>query len=304
MPFRRIARALRGRSAGEPPAPPRLDSWLKHYHGERLAALDAACADGTPLATFRDLDPDVWALLLTQEYDAFPHIRATLPDVPAAWIQTGWNGTSGAALAAQGAAFYRRLLARYGEHGRVPLAQARVLDFGCGWGRLTRLLARDVEPGRLFGCDPVENILEACRTTGVPATLARSDFLPARLPFDESFDLAFAFSVFTHLSEEAAERCLTALHAGLAPHGLLIVTVRPPAYMQRPADEREYVFEPHPADPDHPQWAGDAMHYGEAVVPLPYVRERWGDRFELLAVDLLLDDLHQVMLTLRRREAA
>ena len=46
MPFRRIARALRGRSAGEPPAPPRLDSWLEHYHGERLAALDEACADG------------------------------------------------------------------------------------------------------------------------------------------------------------------------------------------------------------------------------------------------------------------
>jgi SAM-dependent methyltransferase len=303
MPIRRVARALRGRPDGPPPPAPRLDSWLLHYHGERLRALDAACAEGASLAAFRDLEPDVWALLLTGEYDAFPHIRATLPDMPAAWIQAGWNGTSGVALAAQGTAFYRRLLARQAEFGALPLDAARVLDFGCGWGRLTRLLARDVAPGRLFGCDPVENILEACRTTRVPATLARSDFLPRRLPFDETFDLAFAFSVFTHLSEEAHERCLGALHAGLAPGALLVVTVRPPAYMQRPPDEREYVFAPHPADPEHPQWAGDAIHYGEAVVPLPYVRERWAQRFELLAVDLLIEDLHQVMLTLRRRDA-
>lgn len=303
MPIRRVARALRPKPAGAGPPAARLDSWLEHYHGDRLRTIDAACADAAPerLALFRDLDADLWALLLTQEYDAFPHIRALLPDMPAPWIQAGWNGASGVALAAQGTAFYRRLLERHAEHGSSPLDGARVLDFGCGWGRLTRLIARDVAPGRLFGCDPSEDILEACRTTRVPATVARSDFLPERLPFEAPFDLAFAFSVFTHLSERAHECCLDALHAGLAPGALLVVTVRPPAYMQRPADESGYVFEPHPADPGHPQWAGDGMHYGEAVVPLPYVRERWGGRFELLAVDLLIGDLHQVMLTLRRR---
>ena len=302
MPIRRVARALRGRPDGRQPAAPRLDSWLLHYHGDRLRAIDEACADGAPehFGLFRELDPDVWALLLTLEYDAFPNIRALLPDLPADWIQAGWNGTSGLALAAQGAAFYRRLLDRCADYGATPLADARVLDFGCGWGRLTRLLARDVAPGNLYGCDPVEDILAACRATRVPATLARSEFLPERLPFDERFDLAFAFSVFTHLSERAHDRCLSALHAGLEPGGLLVVTVRPPAYMHRPPDEAGYVFEPHPANPEHPQWAGDELHYGETVVPLPYVRERWSDRFELLAADLLIGDLHQVMLTLRR----
>ena len=43
------------------------------------------------------------------------------------------------------------------------------------------------------------------------------------------------------------------------------------------------------------------MTYGETVVTLPYVRERWAPLFELLEVDLLVGDLHQVMLTLRRR---
>jgi SAM-dependent methyltransferase len=222
-------------------------------------------------------------------------------------------------LAAQSAAFYARLRERYAEHGHRPLAQARVLDFGCGWGRLTRLLARDVAPGSLYGCDPVQQILDVCRAARVPARLARSDFLPERLPFDGVFDLAFAFSVFTHLSEVAHQRCLRALHTGLAPEAIVVVTVRPPAYLQlseflhqaldslRPdvparLAEPRYLFAAHPAEPSHPQYDGGEMTYGETVVTLAYVRERWAPLFELLAVDVLAADPYQLMLTLRRAD--
>jgi SAM-dependent methyltransferase len=160
------------------------------------------------------------------------------------------------------------------------------------------MLARDVAPGRLYGCDPTPAILDACRAHGVPAELARSDFLPERLPFDGPFDLAFAFSVFTHLSEPAHQRALDALHAGMAPGGILIVTVRPPSYL--PDSDAPYAFVPHAADPSHPQYEGGEMTYGETVVTLDYVRERWSDRFALLGVDILLGDLFQVVLTLRR----
>ena len=61
-----------------------------------------------------------------------------------------------------------------------------------------------------------------------------------------------------------------------------------------------YVFAPHAADPSHPQYAGGEMTYGETVITLPYVRERWSRWFELLHSDLLIGDLHQVVLTLRR----
>ena len=268
-------------------------------------------------ALFSELDVDLWALLLTQEYRAYPNIRALLPAVPDPSLQERWNGVSGVLLASQSAAFYRRLRDRYAQAGERPLATARVLDFGCGWGRLTRFLARDVPRGRLYGCDPVESILDVCRDSGVPATLARSEFVPERLPFDEPFDLAFAFSVFTHLSEAAHERCLAALHAGLRPGAVLVVTIRPPEYLQSSelmgpvrdelgADAAarlagpSYLFAPHAADPSHPQYAGGEMTYGETVITLPYVRERWSRWFDLLHTDLLIGDLHQVVLTLRR----
>jgi SAM-dependent methyltransferase len=185
-----------------------------------------------------------------------------------------------------------------------------VLDFGCGWGRLTRFLARDVAPGHLYGCDPVAGVLDVCRECRVPATLARSDFVPERLPFDGPFELAFAFSVFTHLSERAQRACLGALHAGLAPGGLLVVTVRPPGYLEfcaalhplrDAAGGAGYLFAPHPAEPSHPQYGGEAMDYGETVVTLAYVREHWEPRFELLHADLSVADPFQIVLTLRRR---
>ena len=295
-------RAVRGGQV----APPQReagghDAWLEHFFDDVLAPIDAACAAGGPdrFALFSELDIDLWALLLTQEYSAYPNIRALLPSVPDPTLQARWTGTSGVPLASQSAAFYRRLRDRYGELGERPLADSRVLDFGCGWGRLTRFLARDVPRNRLYGCDPVESILEVCRDSGVPATLARSELVPERLPFDEPFDLAFAFSVFTHLSEPVHERCLAALHAGLRAGAILVVTIRPPEYLHggsRLAGPR-YLFAPHPADS---QYAGGEMTYGEMVITLPYVRERWSRWFELLHTDLLIGDLHQVVLTLRR----
>jgi SAM-dependent methyltransferase len=314
------ARALKRRSPPAAATPGRYDSWLEHFNGDRLAAIDAACERGGAerFTLFRDLDVDLWALLLTQEYDVYPSIRALLPGVPEPALQELWNGASGAALAGQGAAFYAKLCEGFRRHSDCPLDEARVLDFGCGWGRLTRFLARDVQPGRLCGCDPVEQILDVCRECGVPATLARSDFLPERLPFEEPFDLAFAFSVFTHLSEGAHERSLRALHRALRPGAILVVTVRPPEYLRfsalmRPAlealgrdpwprlNEPRYLFVAHPAEPSHFQYDGGEMTYGEAVITLPYIRERWTSLFELLDVELLIGDLHQVMVTLRRR---
>ncbi len=328
LPWRlvRPLRALAGRRRGDAePGPPEaepaplLDGWLRLF-AAGLDPIEAACGEGGPerFALFRPLDADLWALLLTREYSSYPRIRALLPDMPDPALQEVWNGASGVALATQGAAFYRKLGDLCARHGGRPLEDATVLDFGCGWGRLLRFLARDVEPGRLFGCDPVEAILDVCRRSRVPATLARSEFVPERLPFDERFDLAYSFSVFTHVSEAAADACLDALHAALRPGGLLVATIRPPDYLLvsehlAPAraelgeewrarlDEPRYVFVPHPVTPDHPQFGGGDMTYGESIVTLPYVRERWTDRFELAGVDLLVGDLHQVVLTLRRR---
>jgi SAM-dependent methyltransferase len=322
---RRVARelAVRARGSVTPPADARrYDSWLRAFCAAELDPIEAACASAGPeaLARFSDLDSDLWALLLTQEYDAYPHIRRVLPSVPDPALQETWNGASGLVLAAQSRGFYDKVRWRYSLHSQRDLRGSSVLDFGCGWGRLTRFFARDVQPGRLFGCDPVQPILDVCERCGVPAILRRCEFVPDALPFDQTFDLVYAFSVFTHLSEPAHEASLRALHACLHPGGLLFVTIRPPEYLSlsellRPAlaslgprpqeqlQRSQYLFAAHGGQPLGAEAPGGEVTYGETVITLPYVRERWRERFELLNVDLLLGDPYQVLLTLRRNRS-
>jgi SAM-dependent methyltransferase len=297
----------------------RYDSWLESF-ADQLEAIEARCGGEDPgnYALFRDLDDDVWALLLTRQYELYPNIRALLPDVPATDLQEIWNGRSGVELAAQSKTFYARLRRLYAAHGQASLEAADVLDYGCGWGRLTRLLTRDVTPGRLFGCDPSLGVVEECRRARLPAQVEWMDQMPERLPFEQKFDLAYAFSVFTHLSERAHLASLSALHASLKPEGVLILTIRPtqylvfcelmhpvldalgPAWSER-LSEPMYLFAPHTTD-GHYQFVGGEMNYGESVITDAYIRERWSPMFDLLAVDMMIDDPYQRILTLRRRD--
>jgi len=324
---RRIARRLAATALGRrivgglrtAPAPARLDDWLVPLFGEKLDRIEAAVEGSGPegYREFRDLDDDLWSMLLTLDYDAYPAIHDFLPGLPEPATQEMWNGTSGPTLAAQSVCFYRKLVEMQATHGAADLSGTRVLDFGCGWGRLTRMLAKDVDPGLLYGCDPVDTILDETKRSGVPANLALSEFLPETLPFDEKFDLIFSFSVFTHISEKAHLASLRAIHDALNPGGLFVVTIRPPAYidfnpLMQPAVDRlgpdrlqvlrdpQYVFVPHETE-GHPQFGGEEMHYGEAVVTLPYVRENWSSMFDLLDVSILSGDMYQVALTLRKR---
>lgn len=302
-----------GASSGPTDRRSLYDSWLRHYHDELLEALDARCQhDSEPdYGWFRELSDDLWAILLTKQYSLYPSLRAALPDLPNPDLQRRFNGRSGVELATSSLGFYGRLKDLYARHGAKPLDESRVLDFGCGWGRLTRYLARDVASGNLFGCDPDPAILAVCEQTRVPARLARSEEVPSSLPFRERFDLIYAFSVFTHLSEEAHEKCLRAIHRGLEQSGVLVLTARPPAYItdglaldgldeavgDLESDEQRYAFAPHVGQPLK------VGTFGEAVINLPYMRGRWSELFSLRDVSLQLDDMYQVIITLQHRGA-
>ena len=65
--------------------------------------------------------------------------------------------------------------------------------------------------------------------------------------------------------------------------------------------ESRYVFVPHPTDGGHPQYDGGDMTYGEAVISVPYVRERWGDLFDLVDIHAFPEDIYQVAITLKRK---
>ena len=100
----------------------------------------------------------------------------------------------------------------------------RVLDFGCGAGRVLRHFAPEAAAADFSGCDiDAESIEWASRELSPPFEFATNDPSPP-LPYpDESFDLIYGVSVFTHLTDSWADWLLE-MHRLLPPGGCLFLT--------------------------------------------------------------------------------
>jgi SAM-dependent methyltransferase len=99
-----------------------------------------------------------------------------------------------------------------------------VLDFGCGCGRVLRHLSG--LPGTaLHGTDPNRWAIQWCEKH-LPFAQFKVCSLEPPLPYpDDLFDLIYAFSIFTHLTEPLQARWMDELRRVLAPGGHLILTV-------------------------------------------------------------------------------
>jgi SAM-dependent methyltransferase len=101
----------------------------------------------------------------------------------------------------------------------------RVLDFGCGAGRIVRHALAEDSLARYWGCDIDAPSVEWMRAhLSPPLEAFQSDHWPPMALPDGQFHLIYAFSVFTHLLDSWSAWLLE-LHRLLDPDGVLIVTV-------------------------------------------------------------------------------
>jgi len=178
---------------------------------------------------------DFGELLLGVPDPSFPSLSSILPRMASEEVQKNWTGDSGIALLGYTTSFVR--LAAYNCQKLLGrgLNDRTILDFGCGYGRILRLMYYYSSPVRIWGLDPWEKSIEICRADGVLGQLAVSDYLPTTIPVgDTTFDFIYSFSVFTHLSERAATLALTTLRRYVARDGLCVITIRPKEYWQQP----------------------------------------------------------------------
>lgn len=183
---------------------------------------------GDAFARLRSLGLDDFGEILMQmPHPSFPRVSAMLPAMASDAVQDSWTGGHGHVLLQQTSSFVRSLACNYTRTGRT-LSDARILDYGCGWGRISRLLYYFTN--EVYGIDPWDRSIEECRKAGLGDRFRQSDYLPQQLPIDGLFDCVVAFSVFTHLSERAAISALRAIRAVTAPGGLLALTIRPLEY--------------------------------------------------------------------------
>jgi SAM-dependent methyltransferase len=181
-------------------------------------------------AAMRRIPLEVFGELCLAVPDNLNAIRSRLPTMASDEVQRNWTGNCGQVLMSQSVAFVRTMLSMHGNRGDREKDALQILDFGCGWGRLLRLLLKYVPAERLHGVDPWHRSIDLCREHGIPCKLALSDYIPRSLPFEGPFDLVYAFSVFTHLSEPTARAALAAIRSAISERGMLCLTIRPIEY--------------------------------------------------------------------------
>lgn len=205
------------------------------YSDDIVAAAEEVAKTGDVddvLKNLRKLCLDDFAELLLELPDPrFPHLSAVFPRMPSEEVQKNWTGNSGRALLSQTATFVRLVAGNCQKLLGRGINDRTILDFGCGYGRILRLMYYYSSPARIWGLDPWKQAIELCRADGVLGQLAVSEYLPSALPVgDASFDLIYSLSVFTHLSERAAMLALSTLRRYVAHDGLFVITIRPKEY--------------------------------------------------------------------------
>jgi len=235
---------------------------------------------------FEDIPLEIFGKLMIERPQEYPNLMKWLPPMPSVKVQESWTGNSGNELMRQSVSFIRIALSKFNEIACVPPDKARVLDFGCGWGRLIRLLYKYFPVENIYGVDPWTKSIDLCREARLYGNIFLSDYLPVKLPVpgDAMFDFIIAFSVFSHLSERAAGMALDLLCRSLKPGGVLVLTIRPREYWafihdQTPFfrsidldrklsdhDDKGFAFFPHVRE----KVDGD-ITYGEASMSLEYL---------------------------------
>ncbi len=251
-----------------------------------------------PYQLFGAVSNDLWFWLHTEGYRTSADLRAILPALPEETQQYLFTGAAGDTTLAEGFAFYQVVQRLFEQYVGDLEPSRRVLDFGCGWGRIIRFFSKDIEPNNLWGIDCYDEALTVARQTNRWAQFRLIDPRPpVELP-PAGFDLIYCYSVFSHLAEDIHLQWLVEFHRLLKPGGLLVATTRPrefiqtidahlptlPAWWARPARPvfADIAHELAQYDAGQFCYSGvggggplNGSFFGEACIPQEYVEKHW-----------------------------
>lgn len=253
---------------------------------------------------------DFGEFMISLPHPDYPRISALLPSMASDEVQKNWTGNCGLNLLRQTCNFVRSAAYNYFRHTGRSLDGARILDFGCGYGRISRLMYAFSDTADVYGVDPWDKSIELCREHGLGDNYLLSDYLPRTLPTEPvHFDMIYAFSVFAHLSMRTAKLCMQTLRGSLKDDGLLVITIRPVEYW--PADicakrdntvdemiathRREgFAFKPHQREPVEGE-----ITYGDASMSLDWIRANFPG-WRVVGTDRCIEDGFQIYVFLKK----
>jgi ubiquinone/menaquinone biosynthesis C-methylase UbiE len=168
----------------------------------------------------------------------------------------------------------------------------RVLDFGCGAGRIIRWLDDAADGSEVWGADiSAEHIIWLQQHLSPPFRFVTVTATP-HLPFEDSyFDLIYCFSVFTHI-DDLADTWLLEMKRILKPGGRLFITIQDKhslrQYMNqnwwlpdllRAYDKKEMI-----SKRDFSMFTIGRGHQSQVFDDIDYLQHHWGCILDIVSV--------------------
>lgn len=249
-----------------------------------------------------DLSDAEWLWALTDGRGSADFL-AILPSLPDEHVQRRFVGRAGREAFQQAISAFKRFVAGARDLGLELNPQSTLLDFGCGWGRLSQVALRHFAPRNIYSADVQEDALDLCRATGLPTNLVLVPMSPPSRLGNSSIDLVIAFSVFSHLSEAVHMAWLKEFHRILRPGGVVALTTRPRGFLRFVESLRNQAhLPPHASGLEDLVWnhaepleaydSGKFVYgnyrahgvlggeYGEALISAEYAERNWIPLFE------------------------
>lgn len=186
---------------------------------------------------YQDNKNSVWSKLRELGEEEFVQImlspptnipQSIIPGMPHENVQKMYNGRSYLELMPSCVAFLKKCLILQKKYLLPHVDSIKVLDYGCGWGRLLRIVQYFANEKNIYGVDPLQSSLEICRSCGINNNLSICQQVPSTLDAPlNSFDFIYSWSVFTHLSLKAMSSILNMLPNYISSKGIFFITIRP-----------------------------------------------------------------------------
>jgi SAM-dependent methyltransferase len=167
------------------------------------------------------------------------------------------------------------------RHRVDPGMLQRILDFGCGCGRVLRHLPK-YTAAEIHGTDVIPELVEWCRKnlSSLGKFYVNSPSPPMSFLPDEYFDLVYALSVFTQMPEELQLVWMAELRRVLKPGGYLVISSHGERYIGRLTEAEKKRFREGELIVKRPRYSGSNLC--TAFHPDSYVRRHLAQGFLVL----------------------